>query len=249
MSPNYGVITICLNAAGTLRRCLDSVLSQTAPPAQYVLVDGGSTDGSLEILREAVTAAPSRWPSTEVGLLQQTAGGGIPAAWNLGLRELRTDVVFILNSDDWYAPDTGAVVLEFFTAHPDADLLATGVRFCTGPDDPGAVIAYPKSFRLFPFLMPVMHPGCFVRRSVYERLGLFDESLSISADYDFVYRCFRSGMRIATLGKSFTSMQIGGRAGRSRPTARRETLQVGLRHSRFALLPWMAYGLRVILGR
>jgi hypothetical protein len=140
-------------------------------------------------------------------------------------------------------------VRDFFASHPDADLLAAGVRFCTGPDDPRPVVAYPKSFRLFPFLMPIMHPGCFVRRTAYERLGPFDESLSISADYDFVYRCFRNRMTIATLRTPLTSMQVGGRAGRSRPIARRETLRVGRRHARCALLPWLAYGFRTILGR
>ena len=97
--------------------------------------------------------------------------------------------------------------------------------------------------------MPVMHPGCFVRRSVYDRVGDFDERYRISADYDFMYRCRRAGVVFHPLSQPLVNMQWGGMARQNLPTARRETLAIARRHCRIPGLPFLAYVLRRMMGR
>ena len=86
-------------------------------------------------------------------------------------------------------------------------------------------------------------------RAVYEDLGGYDESLRISADYEFVYRCRRDGRRFLRLREVLVNMHLGGTAGRNRVTARRETRDVALRHGAPAGIPWAAYLLRRMLRR
>lgn len=244
---NYGVITICRNAAATIARSLRSVQAQSVPPAQYVVVDGGSTDGTLAVVEDLAEGMPAGCEFQTVHQPTPPAGvAGIPNAWNLGLAQLQTDVVFLLNADDWLEPDAAATVMAAFEAVPEAGLLTSPIRIV---GEEGERILRPRPLWLFPFLMPVMHPGCFVRRSVYDRVGDFDERYRISADYDFVYRCRRAGVVFHGLSEPLVNMQWGGMARQNLPTARRETLAIARRHCRIPGLPFLAYVLRRVLGR
>ncbi len=247
---DYGVVTICLDSAETIHRAMDSVFGQTVPPRQYVVVDGGSTDGTLDILHRTAETAATDHDSVEFAVVNQPAERpGIAAAWNLGLARLTTDLVFLLNSDDWYEPECAETVLAAFDAQPAPDAVLTPVRFWRDSEDPAPQLREPRPLQLLPLLMPVLHPGCFVRRSVYDEVGNFDERYRISADYDFVYRCYRAGVAFGRSNEPLTNMLIGGLAGRSRPLARRETLNVARRHCRLPVLPWTAFALRLLLGR
>ena len=112
----YGVLTISLNSAGTIARTIDSVLSQTLTPAEYVFVDGGSTDGTVEIIREKQREYVSDGGRIEFKLIDQGSERGITPAWNLGLAQMTADVIFILNSDDWYTPDCAWAVMSAMAA-------------------------------------------------------------------------------------------------------------------------------------
>ena len=244
---SYGVITICRNAAATIARSLRSVQAQTRPPAQYVVVDGGSTDGTLAVVEGLAGGMP---PGCEFEIVHQPPPppgmAGIPNAWNLGLGHLRTEVVFLLNADDWLEPDAAATVMAAFEEAPEAGLLISPIRIVS---EQGERILRPRPFWLFPLLMPVMHPGCFVRRWVYDRVGDFDERYRISADYDFMYRCRRDGLDFRTLSRPLVNMQWGGMVRQNLSTARRETLSIARRYCRIPCLPFLAYALRWITGR
>jgi glycosyltransferase involved in cell wall biosynthesis len=243
----YGVVTICRNAAETIERCLRSVFAQDVVPAQYIVVDGGSTDGTVATVRQVAESAP---PGCDLRIVNQPppADGvaGIPNAWNLGLRELRTDVVALLNADDWWEPTTATVVHAQFASQPGLDLLVSPIRI-VGEDSEWTL--RPRPLWLLPFLMPVMHPGCFVRGRVYDQVGTFDERYRISADYDFIYRCRRAGMSFGSYPTPLVNMQWGGAARQNLGTARRETLAIARRHCRVPGLPHVAYLLRKMLGR
>jgi glycosyltransferase involved in cell wall biosynthesis len=244
---NYGVVTICRDAADTVERCLRSVFSQGVSPVQYIVVDGGSTDGTLDKVNGLAEEAPE---GCEFQLVDQPvpAGdvAGIPNAWNLGLREVHANIVFLLNADDWLEPGAAGIVLGQFERFPSTELLISPIRIV---DSGGDRILRPRPLFLMPFLMPVMHPGCFVRRHVYDRVGAFNERYRISADYDFVYRCRLAGLQFQTYDKPLVNMQWGGAARQNLDTARRETLEIARRHCRLPGLPYLAYLMRRLLGR
>lgn len=249
MSLSYSVITIARNAAGTIDDTLDSVLSQTPPPSQYILIDGASEDDTLA--RVAATRSRATAATAFVVQAQGTAPGaaGIPAAWNQALRQATGDIISILNADDWYEPDAARRVLEAFAADPAAEVVVCPIQYRQAPG--GAVLRCqrPRSLRWLPLLMPLPHPGCFVRRSLYERIGLFDERYAVSADYDFVFRAARAGAVFMRLDQPLVSMRPGGFARQRLALARRETLAIARRHGAGLLGPGAAFLARWLLNR
>ena len=235
----YSVLTACLNSERTIRRSIDSVLSQKIQPAEYVFVDGGSADGTLQMIRETNF-------KTSFKIINQKEKTGITGAWNLGLTEVKTDIVMILNSDDWYEPDTVPEILGAFEDNPDVGIVYGSTYFHKGEDK------YLRNCRplwMFPVMMPIAHPACFVRKSVYDKVGLFDENYKITADYEFLYRCLRKGMKFCEIRKPFVNMELGGTANRNRETARRETREIAKKYCSVPLLPEMAYLARLVCGR
>ncbi len=239
---NYSVLTACLNSAGTITRSIESVLKQNPPPTQYIFVDGMSSDGTVELIHESM----SRHSFGNYKVMRQEEKSGITGAWNMGLPEATGDIIFILNSDDWYEEGAAAQVLEAFERNPDSGIVLSSAFFHVAG---GKYKASPKSFALFPLLMPVVHPGCFVRKEVYEKIGVFDCRYGISADYDFVYRCYNSGVKFHRIEGTLVNMQLGGRANSSRARARKETLDIALRHSGSRILPNLAFWARTLIGR
>lgn len=247
------VVTICWNSARTLARSVRSVLRQTYLPAEYLFVDGGSTDGTLELLAELSIEAVAAGVSWQVLPQERRLGeAGIPSAWNQGLAAAQGEVIALLNSDDWYEPDALEQALTAFTRQesPKPGLVVAPVTLVDGATGKPTKVLYPKCLWLTEFLMPVPHPGCFVRREVYfSQVGLFDCRYKISADYDFIWRCRLSGVELFYLSDPLVNMEIGGLANQSRRQARWETLSIAREHSRLPLLAWLAWGVRGLAGR
>ena len=188
--PSITIVTPCLNRADTLPEALESVRSQSYPRLEHVVVDGGSTDGTLEILRQAEGV---RWSSEP--------DRGLSHAMNKGVEAAQGDVIGWLNADDRYLPGALHAVGHALAEHPDA-LWATGR--CRIIDGDGreirrGVTAYKNAF-LRHYSLPlyltqnfISAPATFMRREAFERVGLFDERYRISMDYDLYLRLAQHG--------------------------------------------------------
>lgn len=244
------LITICWNAGKTIRRTLESVLGQSLLPCEYVIVDGGSEDGTLGILEEFRPRFESRGVLFRVEPQRRVPGeAGIPNAWNQVLRGVRGDVVGMLNADDWYDSEALSQVWEAF--RNDAALGAVSVPVRMLHEEPSqSWTFFPRPLSLLPWKMPVPHPGTFFRRSTYDAVGLYDTRYRIAADYDFVWRCRGAGIRWRYLDVPCVNMQLGGLANASRRLARCETCRIARSHSAFFdLRPYLAWLLRLMTGR
>lgn len=186
--PSITIVTPCLNAADTLPEALASVRDQGYPKLEHVVVDGGSTDGTLDIL---AAAKGVRWTSEP--------DRGLSHAMNKGVLAAEGEVIGWLNADDRYLPGALQAVGEAMAAHPDA-LWATGR--CRIIDGDGreirrAVTAYKNallarySFPLYLTQNFISAPATFLRREAFETAGLFDERYRISMDYDLYLRLGR----------------------------------------------------------
>lgn len=245
----YSVVTACLNSSVTLRRTIQSVFTQTALPSEYVFVDGGSTDGTLEMIEEAKARAHSDQLDMQVKLVHQKTRGGIYGAWNLALNEVSSDLVCFLNSDDWYYPYTMAHVLECFAGEPDAEILLGSGLYTDGSESKNRRVLHPRPFFVLPFATNVIHPACFVRKSVYDRLGCFEDKYKVSGDYEFIYRCRKARVRFAETSRVLVNVQTGGYAEQNKEIARVELAEIGHRYATFKLLPRVAYWLRALLKK
>ncbi len=245
----FSLITITLNAEKSLRRCISSVLEQSRLPNEYIFVDGGSTDGTESIINDALPALIAKGIDAKLVKQVHTQGkAGIPEAWNQGITRASGDIIALLNSDDYYSPDTIRQVCNAFEENPDAEIVTSPIAMV---DENGTIRHYlhPKCLCMSEIMMPLPHPGTFIRSSLYNRIGLYNENYRISADYDLIWRSRKAGAKIVYRKDQLVSMEAGGLANSSRPLARKETLKIALEHSRIPLLARAAWLLRVITGR
>jgi len=199
------VITAAFNAAATLGRTLDSVAAQTHPAVEHIVIDGASTDGTVEMIQQR-GAHLAQWVSE--------ADRGIYDAMNKGLALASGDIFCFLNADDHYASDTilAEVAQQMEARNLDA-LLGDVVFF--HPDRPEHVVRRYRSDRFRPERlaygwMPA-HPAVFLRRAVVERVGAFRTDYRIAGDYEYLVRVFADpALRYAHLPQVMVKMQTGG---------------------------------------
>ncbi|MBR6373553.1 MAG: glycosyltransferase [Victivallales bacterium] len=249
MTAKFSLITITLNAQGKLPRCISSILGQTRLPDEYLFIDGGSQDGTIKIIEEALPQLKAK--GVNARLLRQNhkeGHAGIPEAWNQGITQATGDIIGLLNSDDFYLPETIKTVVKAFSENANLELLSSPISMVS-PDGAYLYSLYPHCLCMSEIKMPVPHPGTFASAPLYKRIGLYDENYRISADYDFIWRCRKAKANTLYLEKTLVNMEAGGMANSSRELARKETLAIALKHSRIPLLARIAYLLRKITGK
>lgn len=248
MRPTYGVITATLNAATHVRRAIESVWSQSIPPAEFTVVDGGSKDETVGVVQECAEIARRRGMRTRFRLLAQESPGGIAGAWNEAIWSMSSDIVFILNADDWYEPDAALHVLRAFEEAPSAGIVHAKARFLRS-DGSSLGICAPTWINRIGLQCRSVHCATFVRRSVYQDVGGFDCTYATTLDVDFIERCWRAGIRFHYVPEVVTNFRLGGVSNSHRAQADWETLCIGLRHSRSKVLPVAAFVVRRLLMR
>jgi glycosyltransferase involved in cell wall biosynthesis len=184
LRPLVTVVVAAYNGAANLQRCIDSVTGQTLADCELIVIDGGSSDGTVDIL-EANAGSLAYWESEP--------DRGIYHAWNKAVAHARGEWLCFLGVDDsLWAPDT----LERFRPHLDAALPAHRIVYgqvavvASSGGETIVVIDQPWEWarhRMF-VAMSVPHTGMFHHRSLFEEHGPFDEGFTQLADYDFVLR-------------------------------------------------------------
>ena len=191
IDPLVTIVTPTLNQVSTIRETLASVAAQSYPRIEHVVVDGGSTDGTVDLLR----ATPGiRWLSEK--------DRGQSDAINKGLRLARGEIVAYLNSDDLLYPDAVSAVVETFRARPDVDLLYGDGTVIDAEGQPQwEWLSRPEDWRLLAgyfflwndFTNYILQQATFWRRRLHDRIGYFDESFHYAMDLEFWLRVGASG--------------------------------------------------------
>lgn len=198
-------ITVCFNSATTIASTLHSVAQQKNLDIEHVVIDGDSTDGTVDLVCQH---------GTHVSTLVSEPDWGIYDAMNKGLRLSCGDVICFLNADDRYAHTNVLANVAEQMEREGLDALLGDVAFFHA-DAPDRMIRRYRSARFKPERlgwgwMPA-HPALFVRRAVYDRVGLFRTDFKIAGDYDWVVRAFKSGnLRYQYRPEVLVHMQMGG---------------------------------------
>ena len=248
MPLSYAVITATLNAAEHLGRAMDSVLAQAIQPAEYVVIDGGSVDGTIDEAHDRAERARRQGVATEYRIVRQSSPDGIAGAWNEAIRSVRADVVFLLNADDWFEPHTARSVLRAFHDDPSAGIVHAKARFLRS-DGSVLGICAPAWINRVGLQCRTVHCATFVRREVYERVGGFDANYRTTLDFDFLERCWHAGVGFRYLDELVTNFRLGGVSNPLRTRADWEALVIGLRHSKPKVPPVAAFVVRKLLMR
>ncbi|MFC1738283.1 glycosyltransferase family 2 protein [Planctomycetota bacterium] len=179
--PKITIVTPSYNQADFLERTIQSVLKQDYPNMEYIIIDGGSTDGSVNIINKYANKL-AYWVSEE--------DDGQADAINKGFRRATGDIVAWLNSDDEYCTGALQVIAETFMKYPDVDLVF-GNRITV--DENGRVLRDDRHTR-FAFTtlvvlgMVLSQPASFWKRQLFAKFGYLDESQTFCMDYEFFCR-------------------------------------------------------------
>src|ERR1051326_4718478 len=186
--PRISIVTPSFNSVGTIRETIQSVLEQDYRNWEHLIVDGGSTDGTLELLQSYPRL---KWISEK--------DEGHYDAMNKGIQRATGDVIVILNADDCFRPGALRSVAEAFRVHPEWDALFGDVMFVDGN---GRKI-YQREEAVYDYKVLlygvdyICHQALFVRKTVYDRLGGYrHKDFLNSADYEFKLRLGRTGCRV-----------------------------------------------------
>lgn len=178
------IITVAFNAAGTITNTLASVAAQSHPDIEHVVIDGASTDGTLDVIKRY---------GEHVSQLISEPDRGIYDAMNKGLDLATGDVIGFLNADDFYADDGVLERVSAILAKDDLDALFGDAEFVS-PSRPERPLRRYRSERFRPERigcgwMPA-HPALFLKRRVYDRFGKFRTDYRIAGDFELVARIF-----------------------------------------------------------
>jgi glycosyltransferase involved in cell wall biosynthesis len=206
MPIRISVITICYNSSPTIQGTIESVLHQTYSNIEYIIVDGASTDNTMQIV--------SQYGNRIAGVISEP-DRGIYDAINKGVQRASGEIIGILNSDDVYvhANVLNEVAVAFAT-DPTLDVILGDVDFVKCRDLVNPVRRYRASgFKTWMFRFGFMppHPAVFVRKSAYERVGSYKMGYKIAADFDFLLRLLLiDGAKYQATGKNWVRMLTGG---------------------------------------
>lgn len=189
--PKISVVTPCFNSVHTIRETIESVRGQNYPNLEHIVIDGGSKDGTVDLIKEYPHLI---WVSEK--------DGGHYDAMNKGVARATGEFVVILNSDDCFRPDVLRRVAAAFAQHPEWDALFADVVYV---DEHGREI-YRREEACYDFdvlryaLDNVCHHTLFVRKAVYERIGNYrQKDFLLCADFEFKLRLGKAKCRVGHL--------------------------------------------------
>jgi glycosyltransferase involved in cell wall biosynthesis len=198
---------------------MESVLSQRGVDVEYLIIDGGSTDSTVDIIKEYSTRSTRSTRLTFKWLSERDQG--MYDAINKGIKMATGDVVGILNADDVLeSPDTLAHVVECFNCVERAerlDAVYADIRFVK--DDLETTVRYYSAKHWKPWMlqwgkMPP-HPSVYIRRELFEKYGLYKLGYDIAADYELLIRYLRMAkLKTKYLNESLVRMRMGGKSTR-----------------------------------
>lgn len=225
MKPCLSVITVVYNNAKDIERTMLSVLGQSYPDIQYIVIDGLSTDGTLEIINQY---------EDRIAMIVSEKDNGIYDAMNKGLALATGDYVLFMNSgDEIYSPDT---VEKVFDSSPDADIyygetemydenwVSLGRRRHRVPDR--------LTFKSFRYGMSVSHQAIYIRRSI---TSPYDLQYELSADIDWILTSLKKARKIVNTGRYVAKYMVGGMSKKKHRQSLEERFRIFTKH--YGLLP------------
>ena len=196
------IIIATWNAAKTLRRCLDSIVSQLTDETELILIDGGSKDETNEIIDSY---------GDKIAVHVSEPDKGVYDAWNKGVRVAKGDWITFIGADDWMLPDTISKYLGFFNDNgEDYDLICAKLHFVNSKGEVIRDVGEPWNWKkLIHRSWNLAHPGMLHNRRCFERIGCFDTRYRICGDSDFLQR-LGPDIKTAFISDFLINMSEGG---------------------------------------
>lgn len=214
--PKVSIITVCLNSEKTIEETIQSVLGQTYKNVEYLIIDGKSTDGTVDIIKQY---------SDRIAKWMSRPDDGLYSAMNQGISMSTGEIVGIINSDDRYTPDAIEKVVRSF-CESDADLVYGDEMLVF--EDGDTKKRESGDLASLAYKMCISHPATFVKKDMYIAFGMFDERYRIAADYELILRLRSNGAVMKKCPDVLAYFRIGGLSYTHTIECAEETKQISL---------------------
>ena len=238
--PLVSIITVVLNGATHLEQTIHSVFEQSHEYLEYIIIDGGSTDGTLDIIKKYEEKL-EYWVSE--------ADNGVSEAFNKGITLTRGDFIQVLNADDWLSPDQIETAVGGIY-NKDCDYVYGDLIFHDGFSKPlflyKGKAGYDRSIRR---TMPRLnHPTVLAKSEMYKNIGGFDSDYKLAMDYEWLLRAHVSGYRGKYIPGLVGHMRRAGLSDKKFLEAQREVLHISMKYGYPPYLAYPYYLYRVFRG-
>ncbi len=213
--PLISIITVVYNGAGNIEQTIQSVIGQPYPHKEYIIIDGGSTDGTVDIIKKYESHL-SYWISGP--------DNGLYDAMNKGIDRATGELIGIINSGDWYAENIFTTIAKDFQATGSQQVVHGIIRNFLDEEFYSMV---GNSIRRLRYDM-IQHPTCFIPLKLYKTYGTYDLKYKYSADYDLILRYVDQGIKFCFIEKPIVNFRLGGISSTVR--AEKEMYKVRVKH-------------------
>lgn len=208
-SPLVSIVTIVKNGEKYLTQAIVSVLNQTFPNIEYLIIDGGSNDGTIEIIKKY---------ENEIDYWISEPDNGISDAFNKGIKAASGELIGIVNSDDWLEENAVSNVVEIYN-QKKCDVICGAVKFWENNKE--VIVSYPD-IESITWETSIHHAGVFIKRSLFDEFGYYDTTFQYVMDYELLLRFKMVGVEFYSADIWVSNRRLEGISYKNRKLALKE---------------------------
>jgi glycosyltransferase involved in cell wall biosynthesis len=217
------IITPSFNSEKTIEKTILSVIHQSHQfPLEYIIIDGASTDGTCEIIKKYVDY---------INIFISEPDNGAYDAMNKGINFASGDIIGIINSDDWYNNGVIQIVEQEFI-NPNIDILYSPIDNYYQNEYIATFV--PGDLEKLPIRFTLNHPSCFIKKSAYNLVGLYNTKYKIAADYDLILRLYLSNLKFHFINTPLAAYSLNGMSSSPNPWVRTKLIYESWQISKLA---------------
>ena len=227
ISPKVSIITVVYNGIAHLEQTIQSVLNQNHDNIEYIIIDGGSTDGTVELIKQY---------EDRIAYWISEPDAGIYDAMNKGIDKATGEIVGLINADDWYEEDTVSLVVDTFEKE-NADVVHGSMRIIKESGEGFIKFASVDISNLKKGML-LSHPTVFAKKELYDKYGYFDTSYRIVADWEMMMRWFLKNVHFVSTEEVLANFRMGGVSSEHLKNSFKEKHRVRKEFEVYSMIDW-----------
>lgn len=239
----FSIITPCFNSEKTIKRTIENVINQTYQYFEYIIIDGGSTDNTVDIIKSYQEAYPEK-----IKFISEK-DNGIYDAMNKGIKMASGDIVGIVNSDDYYELNALEIINNNIEKISEYTIIYGMIRSIKNGKE---YMVYGKNYEFIPEQM-LTHPSCFVTKKVYDDFGMYSLDYKLASDYEFMLRMYyNKQIKFIELYDIISNFSVGGSSYSAKniyetARVRKKFNAISKSEYRFQILKYIFYSIKLKL--
>lgn len=194
------IITISYNSEKTIENTIKSVINQNYNNIEYIIIDGGSSDGTMSIINKY---------KDKINKIVSEKDRGISDAFNKGIKMATGDLICMINSDDLMNENAAQSVAEVYEENVDiyyGDIISVDQY-------KNRIRRKPRKLKRFLYSQPIYHQSTYINKRAYEKFGLYDINLKMAMDYELLYKMYLGGVKFKYINKALATFSLEGLSG------------------------------------